>query len=72
VPIKAVAMDDKKATLFTVDGDVAHRQVLEELGEAGPNVFFALDALKPGTMIVLEGRALLKDGDLVAAKEASK
>jgi hypothetical protein len=38
------------------------------LGEAGPDVFFAPDALKPGTMIVVEGRALLKDGDQVAAK----
>jgi hypothetical protein len=31
-------------------------------------VYFAPEALKPGTMIVLEGRALLKDGDHVAAK----
>jgi membrane fusion protein, multidrug efflux system len=68
VPIRAVSMNDKKATFFTVDGDVAHSQTLVELGERGPNVYFAPEALKPGTMIVLEGRALLKDGDHVAAK----
>jgi len=70
VPIKAVTMNDKKATLFTVEGDVAHIQTLIELGEVGPDVFFAKDALKPGTMIVVEGRALLKDTDHVAAKPA--
>jgi|HubBroStandDraft_2_1064218.scaffolds.fasta_scaffold51265_2 membrane fusion protein (multidrug efflux system) len=68
VPIKAVTMNDKKATLFTVEGDVAHVRTLEELGEAGSDVFFAPDAVKPGTLIVIEGRALLKDGDRVAAK----
>jgi len=68
VPLSATTMNDKKATLFTVEGDVAHRQILVELGEAGPDVFFAPDALKPGTMVVVEGRALLKDGDHVAAR----
>jgi RND family efflux transporter MFP subunit len=70
VPIKAATMNDKKATLFTVEGDVAHVRTLVELGEAGPNVFFTPDALKPGTPIVLEGRALLKDGDRVRARPA--
>ncbi len=68
VPIRAVTMNDKKATFFTVEGDVAHRQILVELGEAGPNVFFAPGDLKQGTMIVAEGRALLNDGDHVVAK----
>jgi membrane fusion protein (multidrug efflux system) len=70
VPIKAVSMNDRKATLFTVDGEVAHSQTLLELGEAGPSVFFSGNALAPGTRIVVEGRALLKDGDHVAAHEA--
>ena len=68
VPISAVTMNDKKATLFTVDGDVAHARTLVEMGEAGANVFFPPDLLKPGTLIVVEGRALLKDGDRVSAK----
>jgi membrane fusion protein (multidrug efflux system) len=70
VPIKSATMNDKKATLFTVDGDVAHVQTFIELGEVGSDVFFARDALKPGTLIVVEGRALLKDNDRVAAKVA--
>jgi RND family efflux transporter MFP subunit len=68
VPIKAVRIDDKKATFFTVEGDVAHTRVMVELGEVGPEVFFPPDALKPGTPVVLEGRALLSDGDHVTAK----
>jgi len=68
VPIRAVSMSDKKGTFFTVEGEVAHRQILVEMGEAGSNVFFAPDELKSGTMIVVEGRGLLDDGDRVAAK----
>jgi membrane fusion protein, multidrug efflux system len=68
VPIKAATMNDKKATLFTVEGDVAHVETLIELGEVGSDVFFGRDALKPGTLIVVEGRALLRDNDRVVAK----
>jgi RND family efflux transporter MFP subunit len=70
VPLSAVTMNDRKATLYTVDGDVAHSHTLVEMGEVGPSVFFRPDALKPGTMIVVEGRALLKDGDQVVSKTA--
>jgi RND family efflux transporter MFP subunit len=70
VPLSAVTMNDKKATLYTVDGDIAHAHTMIEMGEVGPDVFFTPDALKPGTLIVVEGRALLKDGDHVASKPA--
>jgi RND family efflux transporter MFP subunit len=70
VPLSAVTMNDKKGTLYTVDGDVAHRETWIEMGEVGPNVFFPPDTLTPGTLIVVEGRALLRDGDRVAAKPA--
>jgi membrane fusion protein, multidrug efflux system len=70
VPLSAVTIDDKKATLYTVDGDIAHTHTLIELGEVGANVFFSPDALKPGALIVVEGRALLKDGDQVVSKTA--
>jgi RND family efflux transporter MFP subunit len=70
VPLSAVTMSDSKATLYTVDGDTAHRHTLVELGEVGPNVFFGPEALQPGTLIVVEGRALLKDGDHVTSKTA--
>jgi RND family efflux transporter MFP subunit len=71
VPIKAVRIDDRKATFFTVEGDIAHSVVMVELGEVGPDVFFPPDALRPGTPVVLEGRALLGDGDRVTAKAMS-
>jgi membrane fusion protein (multidrug efflux system) len=70
LPISAVAISDNKASLFTVEGDVAHKDVIVVMGEAGPSVFFSPDALKPATLVVVEGRALLKDGDRVASKVA--
>jgi membrane fusion protein (multidrug efflux system) len=70
VPLSAVTMNDKKATLYTVDDDVAHLHTLIEMGEVGPDVFFSPDALKPGSLIVVEGRALLKEGDHVVSKAA--
>jgi membrane fusion protein, multidrug efflux system len=70
VPLSAVTVDDRKATLYAVDGDVAGARTLIELGESGPNIFFPRSALAPGTLVVVEGRALLKDGDRVVAKLA--
>ena len=70
VPLSAVTINDKKATLYTVEGDIAHNRTLVEIGEVGPNVFFPPDVLKPGSLIVVEGRALLKDGDRVTWKPA--
>ena len=70
VPLSAVTINDKKATFYAVDGDVAHPHTLIEMGEVGPNIFFSSDALKPGSLIVIEGRALLKDGDHVVSKAA--
>jgi RND family efflux transporter MFP subunit len=68
VPLKAAIVNQEKAELFAIEGDVARKRVLEPLGEAGPDVFFPSDALEAGTLVVVEGRALLKDGDRVAAK----
>jgi multidrug efflux pump subunit AcrA (membrane-fusion protein) len=70
VPLSAVTMNDQKATFFAVEGDVAHARTLVELGEIGAHLFFKLEALAPGTPIVVEGRALLKDGDRVSATSA--
>jgi membrane fusion protein, multidrug efflux system len=70
VPLKAVTVSEGKTTLFTLERDVAHSRTLVQLGEVGPDVFFPPDALPPGTRVVLEGRALLNDGDRVAAKPA--
>jgi RND family efflux transporter MFP subunit len=68
VPVRAVTLEEGKATLFTVEGGIARAHTLAQLGEVGPNVFFQPDALPPGSRVVLEGRALLSDGDSVMAK----
>ncbi|MGO9836355.1 MAG: efflux RND transporter periplasmic adaptor subunit [Polyangiaceae bacterium] len=70
VPLSAVTVNDKKATLYTVDGDVAHNRTLVEIGEVGADIFFRRGLLEPGSLVVVEGRALLKDGDLVVSKLA--
>jgi len=70
VPLRAATVRGDKATLFTVQGDVAHSEVLNVLGEAGGTLYVE-PKLKAGTPIVVEGRALLDDGDKVAAKEST-
>jgi hypothetical protein len=63
----AATQDEGKAKLFVVDHDVAHAKTLPVTGEVGGQVFFGLDALPPGSLVVTEGRALLSDGDRVQA-----
>jgi multidrug efflux pump subunit AcrA (membrane-fusion protein) len=69
IPLAAASIRGAKATVFVVDGDVAHARALPVLGEAGGSVFVGTE-LSAGVHIVTEGRALLTDGDRVAAKEA--
>ncbi len=65
VPLAAAAVRNGKASVFAVVGDVAHTDVVPVLGER-EGVLYLDPSLKPGTPVVLEGRALLKDGDRVA------
>ena len=65
IPLAAAAVRSGKVTLFTVDGDVAHIRVVPLLGER-EGVLYLDPLLKPGTPVVLEGRALLQDGDRVS------
>ena len=71
VPLSAVTMNDRKATFYTAEAGVAHAHTLVEIGEAGANVYFDPAVLKPGSMVVVEGRAMLKDGDPVATQVAA-
>ena len=68
VPLRAATVRGEKATLFAVHGDVAKSEVYKVLGEAGGTLYVE-PKLKADTPIVIEGRALLDDGDKVAAKE---
>ena len=70
VSLRAATVRGDKATIFSVEGDIAKSQVVHVFGESGGSLFVD-PKLKAGTPIVVEGRALLDDGDRVAAKESS-
>jgi membrane fusion protein (multidrug efflux system) len=73
VPLIAASVRGAQATLFVVDGQTAHKAVYAVAGERGRSLFLER-ALAAGSRVVTEGRALLKDGDRVAAtldREAS-
>jgi RND family efflux transporter MFP subunit len=67
LPIYAASVRGKKATVFVVEGDVARARTVLVRGEVGGSLFVDTE-LKPGTLIVTEGRALLADGDHVTVK----
>jgi membrane fusion protein (multidrug efflux system) len=68
VPLVAASINGSNATLFRVDGDVAHKTTVRIEGEQGSDLFVET-ALEPGARVVTEGRATLDDGNRVTAKE---
>ena len=67
LPLYAAAIQGERAVLFVVEGDVAHSRAFQVKGEVGGSLY--LDPkLAPGSRVVVEGRALLEEGDRVAAK----
>jgi hypothetical protein len=68
VPLNAATLHGERATLYTVGGEVAHRVDVGVVGESGGTLFVD-EKLPAGARVVLEGRALLDEGDRVAAKE---
>jgi hypothetical protein len=71
VPSLAASLRGQKATLFVVKDGVATRQVVSVLGESSGQLFVNPSELQQGALVVTEGRALLEQGDQVAAKEAT-
>ena len=71
LPLYAASIRGEKATLFVIEGDVAHSRTIRVKGEIGGSVFLATD-LKAGSRVVTDGRALLEDGDRVSAKAESQ
>ena len=68
VPLRAATQRGDKASLFVVEDGIAKRATVAVLGESGGLLY--LDAkLRAGSAVVIEGRALLDEGDHVAAKE---
>jgi membrane fusion protein (multidrug efflux system) len=70
LPLYAASIQGEKATLFVVEGNTARSRVVPVKGEVGGTLFLD-SSLAPGSRVVVEGRALLEDGDRVAAKETS-
>jgi RND family efflux transporter MFP subunit len=68
IPLAAANVTDTKSTLFLVDGDVAHAKTFVALGESQGELFAKPGDLPAGTRVVTQGRAILKEGDRVAAK----
>jgi RND family efflux transporter MFP subunit len=64
IPLSAASVRGATASIFVVEDGVAHARTVPVLGEVHGKVY--LDpALKLGSSIVTEGRALLADGDKV-------
>lgn len=68
VPIYAATQTSGKASLFVVEGDVAHARTLPVLGETGGDLYFTPNLLPPDARVVVEGRELLTDGARVKAQ----
>jgi RND family efflux transporter MFP subunit len=67
IPLVAASVRGGKATVFVIDRGVATKGVYQLKGEKGGSLFVD-PALRPGSRVVTEGRALLKDGDRVDAQ----
>ena len=67
VPLDSASISGAKAVLF-VDEGKARKATFQVEGELGGAVFLDT-SLAAGTLVVTEGRAILAEGDAVAAKE---
>jgi RND family efflux transporter MFP subunit len=67
LPLAAAAIRGEKATLFVVKEGKAHALTLPVLGESLGSLYLP-PSLDPEAQVVLEGRNLLTEGDLVVAK----
>ena len=76
-PATAIPLDSASITrlarprVFVVEGGVAHKVTFLTLGERGGTLYLE-PALEPGLQVVTEGRALLTEGDHVAAEARSR
>ncbi len=68
VPLPSASITGSQAAVFVVEGGVARKKTFPVLGERGSDVYLSGD-LKPGTLVITEGRYALSNGDAVAAHE---
>lgn len=64
IPLRAASVRGESASLFVVENGVARKRKLDVVGELGGSLFL-LPKIPVGAHVVLEGRALLSDGDSV-------
>lgn len=69
VPLRAAVVRGDGASLFVDDAGVARKVHARVLGESGPRLFLAPE-LGAGTLVVVEGRSSLSDGDPILGKPA--
>jgi RND family efflux transporter MFP subunit len=67
LPLRAATIRGTKATLFVIDGDIAKSTSARVLGESGKSVFLER-FISAGTLVVTEGKAQLKNGDIVRTR----
>ena len=69
IPLDAASISGLKAAIFVVEDGIARKTTYRTLGERDATLY--LDpALRPGVPVVLEGRAVLADGDRVTPRPA--
>jgi len=66
IPLSAATVRGDKATIYVVEGNVAHKRAVHVKGEREGRLYLDV-SLAPGSRIVTEGRALLSDNDKVTA-----
>jgi RND family efflux transporter MFP subunit len=67
IPLDSATIHGSKAVVYVVENGVAHQATFKVLGER-ESTLYVDSALRPGTQVVTEGRALLADGDAVAPR----
>jgi membrane fusion protein (multidrug efflux system) len=67
LPLRAATLRGSKANLFILDGDAAKSVSARVLGESGKSVFLER-FISAGTLVVVEGRAQLQNGDVVRTR----
>jgi hypothetical protein len=66
VPVIAASVRGQSATVFVADGTHARRLIVQVKGESLGS-FYVDPSLKPGTLVVTQGRSLLADGDAITS-----
>ena len=66
IPLYAATVRGDKATIYVVEGNVAHKRAVHVKGEREGRLYLDV-SLAPGSRVVTEGRALLSDNDKVTA-----